>query len=115
MIVVLLAKALICFSDQCYPVLAGYQTPVGTFELVERRTDKPGYGGSVLQFKETKTSIYAVHRVFTLDTKVNRAAAIKYGNANFRRHVTLGCINVEPSVYEALRQSKDHELVIKEE
>ena len=112
MVVVLLAKALICFSGQCYPVLAGYQTPVGTYELVERRTDKPGYGGSILQFAETNTSIFAIHRVYTLDTRIDRATAIKFGTPIYRSHITMGCINVEPSVYEALLHSSDRQLVI---
>jgi hypothetical protein len=114
---VLLAKALICFAGQCHPVLTGNLTPVGVYELSERRTDQPGYGGSVLQFKETKTVVYAIHRVFPYDKRMNRAEVLKTAVPSFRRHVTMGCINVEPAVYEQLVSyaKSDRTLVIKEQ
>ncbi len=113
MIEVLLGKALICFAGQCHPILSGYQTPVGAFELVERSTVQPGYGGAVLQFAETKYMVYAIHRVYTLDRKVDRMKAIKFGEPAYRARITMGCINVEPSVYEALRAETDRRLVIR--
>lgn len=113
MIEVLLSKALICFAGQCHPVLTGYTTPVGVYQLAERRTDLPGYGGSVLQFAEDKTSSYAIHRVWLHDKKTDRAAALRLASPTFRSHVTMGCINVEPAVYDKLVSQQDRILVIR--
>lgn len=116
MIEVLLAKALICFADQCHPVLAGNRTPVGVYELVEMRTDLPGYGGTVLTFLEGKTRLMAIHRVYPFDKRMNRAEVLKTAAPSFRRRVTLGCINVEPNVYNQLvvHMKTDRTLTIKE-
>jgi len=113
LIEVLLAKALICFAGQCHPVLTGYRTPVGVFELVEERTDLPGYGGSILAFAENKTTVFAIHRVYVRDRRLDRMAAIKTGDAKYRSSITFGCVNVEPEVYDALIAQSDRQLEIK--
>lgn len=48
------SKAELCFADdrQCHPVLIGVATPKGTFGLTLNSTDKPGYGGEVIGFKQ---------------------------------------------------------------
>ena len=113
MIEVFLGKALICFLDQCYPVLTGYRTPVGVYELIERKTTQVGYGGQILQFKETPSMVYAVHRVFPYDRRMNRAVVLKTAPAEVRNKVTMGCINVAPEVFEILRTLPDKHIEIK--
>lgn len=115
MIEVLLAKALICFAGQCHPVLTGNRTPVGVYQLQETRTALPGYGGTILVFSEGKTEVLAIHRVYPYDKRMNRAEVLKTAAPSFRRHVTLGCINVEPEIYDELVAQSDRSLTIKED
>ena len=100
--VVSLSTAMICFAGHCHHALVGKETPTGEFPLVERFVRAPGYGASVLQFKETKDSIYAVHRVWLLKPAQHRAERLAGVDASARRDITGGCINVEASVYEEL-------------
>lgn len=101
-VVAYIGQALICFAGQCHPMLVGPDTPVGVHQLVERRTATPGYGGVVLQFKETETEVYAIHRLWLRDRRIDRAAAIRSNDPKVRAGVTRGCINVEDEVFEAL-------------
>ena len=71
-VVVDLAVATICFLSQCYPALVGIDTPKGQYQLVQRYTNDPGYGGDVLQFYETKDSVYAIHWVWLLRPSQHR-------------------------------------------
>jgi hypothetical protein len=96
-----LSKALLCAASQCWPVLIGPATPVGEFTLVQRLTDDPGYGGDVLQFHETASTVYAIHRVWTLRPAEKRQERLKNPNSLARR-VTKGCVNVDPVVYDYL-------------
>lgn len=92
MIVVDLSLAVICFLNQCHPVLVGEATKPGLYDLTPRIVVEEVYGGSVLKFDETKDSIYSIHRILpgrTLDS-------------DNRRQVTAGCVNVSPDVYEKL-------------
>ena len=104
-IVVDILLATVCFTgqgvEQCHPVLVGNDTPKGEFQLVQRYTEDPGYGGDVLKFKETKDEIYAIHRVLTLNPKQRRRERLASPNVAERR-ITLGCINVDEKVYDAL-------------
>lgn len=120
MIVVDITLATICFTTQlggaerCHPVLIGADTPRGTFVVNQRLTDDPGYGGDVLQFKETSTAVYAIHRVYLLNPKERRAQRLASPLAS-DRHITRGCINVDPSVYDQLVDccSRNETLTIK--
>lgn len=68
-----------------------------------RITEQPGYGGDVLQFREDDTAWYAIHRVWTLNQNERRAERLKSNDVRQRLNVTNGCINVDPVVYEKLR------------
>ena len=100
--VVSLAAAMICFAQQCHPVLVGEYTPTGVFPLTKRVVAAPGYGGDVLQFKETEREVFAVHRVWLLRPSQRRAERLASPAAADRRGVTGGCINVAPAVYDAM-------------
>ena len=97
MVTVDIIAAVICFNSLCYPALIGPDTPPGTFKLEQLIVKSPrGYGGDVLVFKETERDIFAVHRTWPGREK-------KYDlEPSRRRLITLGCINVEPHVYEEL-------------
>lgn len=104
-VIVDLFLATVCFTsqglNQCHPVLIGKDTPRGEYQLVQRFTDDPGYGGDVLKFKETKDDIYAIHRVLTLNPKQRRRERLM-SNDVAQRQITMGCINVDEKVYDAL-------------
>jgi hypothetical protein len=82
-------------------VLVGKDTPVGEYQLQHRLVDSPGYGGDVLQFKEEELDIFAIHRVWLLRPQEKREERLK-NNDPKKRHITKGCINVDPVVYEQL-------------
>jgi hypothetical protein len=100
---VLLSSAVICLSGRCYPVLVGRDTPPGVFPITKRLVLAPGYGGDVLEFKETEDSVYAIHRVWLLNPAQHREERLKSPNAADRRNITGGCINVTPEVYDKLQ------------
>jgi hypothetical protein len=106
MIIVDLILAVICFThnriNECHNALVGEQTPRGEYALIQRLTNDPGYGGDVLQFKETPDAVFAIHRVWLLKPKQNRLAKLKSNNAEARKSITGGCINIEPEVYDKL-------------
>lgn len=113
MIVVDLTLALICFAGQCHNALVSADTPVGEFQLTQRLTSQAGYGGDVLQFKETADSWYAIHRVWTLKPEERRTERLNSSDPVDRRTITKGCINIDPKVYEQLRSCcSSHKLVI---
>lgn len=101
-IIVHVASALICFSGNCHPALVGSATPEGQYPIVHVRTDLAGYGGDVLAFAQDAAGVYAIHRVWTLIPRQRRIALLSGKNAQARMHVTEGCINVMPDVYQAL-------------
>jgi hypothetical protein len=116
-VIVSLALATICFMkndiETCHPVLIGGDTPRGEFTLQQRLVESPGYGGDVLQFKEDKHEIYAIHRVWTLRPWEKRAERLKSKDPKQRR-ITKGCINIDPTVYEELLDCcSNQKLVIK--
>ncbi|MFS2207739.1 hypothetical protein [Variovorax sp. Varisp36] len=96
-----LTAAMICFQGACHPALVGKDTPVGTFPLTQRIVQAEGYGGDVLQFKETAREVFAVHRVWLGNPAQHRLERLR-GPAAGRRGITGGCINVAPEVYDAL-------------
>ncbi len=102
MVLVSLAAASICFLNQCYPALVGPDTPTGEFRLEHVRTAAAGYGGDVIIFQETPSSVYAIHRVWLLSPEQRRLERLTSGNARERITVTLGCINVMPDIYDKL-------------
>jgi hypothetical protein len=55
-------------------------------------------------FKSDDQSWLAIHRTYTLDKK-NRRETLYSGTTPAQRMVTNGCPNVEPHVYEALRDN----------
>ena len=103
-VVVDTSKAELCFADdaQCHPVLIGKATPKGRFDLNLMRTNKPGYGGEVIGFKQDKDFIFALHRVWTLKPSERRLERIA-SHVVSDRIITNGCINVTDKVYEKLR------------
>lgn len=108
MIFVKLSLAIICFASQinapieCYPALVGVSTPVGEYTLNLRLTETVGYGGDVLQFAESETTVFAVHRLWLLSPNQQRAKRIRSSKPN-DRVITNGCINVLPEVYDKLK------------
>lgn len=100
---VFLSKAVMCLATQCWPVLVGTTTPVGEYQLVQRLTADPGYGGDVLQFHETETLAYSIHRTWTLRPEEKREARYSHPNPRMRV-ISKGCINVEPAVYNQLAE-----------
>ena len=106
-VIVTIALATICFTyrgeEECHPILLGkgISTPVGEYTLRKRITNDVGYGGDVLQFHETPTEVYAIHRVWLLNPAQKRTERLKSPNVK-DRFISSGCINVEPEVYEKL-------------
>lgn len=108
MIIVDIALAMLCIigdgeepTKQCYPVLVGPDTPRGEFQLQQRLVEWDGYGGDVIQFKEEELQIYAIHRVWTGRPKEKRPERLKNPDPAMRQ-ITMGCINVDPAVYEEI-------------
>jgi hypothetical protein len=110
-IVISLALATICFAGECHNALVGKDTPIGSFQLIQRFTEQPGYGGDVLQFTETSDSWYAIHRVYTLNPKQHREQRLKSSKISDRL-ITNGCINVDPVIYERLKDCCSNEEVV---
>lgn len=102
MVTVHIGAALICFANACYPALVGTNTPLGEFNLTQRLTASTGYGGDVLQFKETDTVVFAIHRVWTLVPSQRREYRLQSSDPALRRSITKGCVNVVPEVYDKL-------------
>ena len=98
MITVLLGLALVCFDGECHPALVGSRTPTGIYEPTIRLVEDPLYGGSVLQFHETETEVYAFHKIWNGKPSERREWAIRQSDPKIRT-LTNGCINLEPSVY----------------
>lgn len=98
------SKAELCFIDdkQCYPVLIGVTTPKGVFNLRLMKTNKSGYKGEVIGFKEDKDFLFALHRVWLGKPSEHRMERIK-SLSIAERVMTNGCINVTDDVYEKLR------------
>ncbi|HAR94917.1 MAG TPA: L,D-transpeptidase [Deltaproteobacteria bacterium] len=100
-VVVDVAAAIICFASACHPVLVGKDTPRGEFQLTHYTTKARIYGGDFLSFKETRDSLYTIHRVVNVPGQ-ERRARLKSPDANRRNSITHGCINVDPAVYDEL-------------
>lgn len=109
--VVSLSTALICFNAVCHPALVGRDTPKGVFPLVKRMVAAPGYGGDVLQFKETDREVFAVHRVWLLKPAQRRGERLANGTTEDRKNITGGCVNVTPAVYEVLQRATHLQIV----
>lgn len=88
-------------TQECYPVLVGSDTPRGEYQLQQRLVQSPGYGGDILQFKEEELYLFAIHRVWLGRPWEKRQERLKSTNIKMRR-ITMGCINVDPEVYEKL-------------
>lgn len=96
------SKAEICYNSKCEPMLFGKNTPNGIFQLRHATISQIGYGGDVLAFKELKTGEWiAIHRVFTRRPEQRRIEKL-YGSYEYRKNVTMGCINVMPKVYDEI-------------
>ena len=104
-VIVSIALATICFTsngiNQCYPVLFGKNTPVGTYQITQRYVLTPGYGGDVLQFSESATTVLAIHRTWLGNQMQRRPERLLSTNITDRK-ITGGCINVDPVVYQQL-------------
>lgn len=102
MVTLKLALAMLCFQGHCYPALVGVTTPKGIFHLQLVTSKQPGYGGDVIKFNETPTSVFAIHRLWTLNPKQHREQRIRSVHVH-DRVITDGCVNVLPAVYEQLK------------
>jgi len=118
-ILVSLTLATICFTMnekyECHPVLLGKKesTPIGEYSLVRRFVVSPGYGGDVIQFLETESGIYSIHRVWMLKSEQKRLERLKSKKIE-DHYISSGCINVEPEIYEKLLSCcMNEKLVIK--
>jgi uncharacterized membrane protein len=100
---IILSSALICFQGQCHHALVGSDTPTGVFSVVHMLTDQPGYGGDVLVFAQTKTTVFAIHRVWLRIPTQHRAERLASDDPIERKTVTRGCINVAPDIYDELQ------------
>ena len=98
-------RAELCFTDtqDCHPVLLGKTTPKGKFDLTIYATNKTGYGGDVIGFKQENDFLFALHRVWTLKPEEHRLERIASARVS-DRIMTNGCINVENAVYDKLKQ-----------
>jgi hypothetical protein len=103
-VTIFIAKAVICFGGTCHPALVGDRTEPGTYSMNILYTQQPGYGGDVLVFDEKEHSRRAIHRTYTLDRRRNREVLYD-GTTPDERTVTAGCVNVEPELYEELRDN----------
>lgn len=105
MVVVNLTLAVICFgsSMECHPILYGEHTPKGEYSMVIRETSQVGYGGDVIQFHQKENVVYAIHRLWTRSPQQKREERIASPNLA-RRKISNGCINVQPEVYEQLKE-----------
>lgn len=104
MLTLYVGQALLCAGLQCWPALVGpmtYQFVGGTYEIVNRKVIEDGYGGDVLQFAENETTVYSIHRVWLGNPKQKRQLRLNSENAR-DRHITNGCVNVDPTVYDYL-------------
>jgi hypothetical protein len=111
-ITVSLSAAVLCIAEACFPALLGAETPTGTFPLQQRIVSSEGYGGDVMQFAETPSAWFAVHRPWLGRPSERRMQRLTAGDASQRRHITGGCINVLPHVYERLKASGATEIRI---
>lgn len=111
MITVVLHLALLCYMGKCYPALVGPGTPIGTFQIKHEKTTHRGYGGDILVFKENRTSVWAIHRVWLGRPSEHRLKRLQSNDVALRRSVTNGCINVMPDVYAELVGAKN--LIVK--
>jgi hypothetical protein len=98
-----LGKAVICFAHTCFPALVGPTTPAGIYDLTHYATEAPDYtyGGDILVFREDNDDVWAIHRVINIPGQ-HRKERLAGGNVHKRRNITLGCINIDPVVYEKL-------------
>lgn len=101
-ITVSLSKAVLCIASECFPALVGNATPTGSYAITRVLVEAPGYGGDVLQFAEDGNTIFAIHRVWLMKPSQNRLERLQSDDPAQRRHVTNGCINVAPDVYDKL-------------
>jgi len=88
-------------TERCYPVLVGKDTPRGEYRLQRKLVSASGYGGDILQFKEDDLELFAIHRVWLGRPAEQRDKRLKSFNPK-DRNITMGCINVDPLVYEKL-------------
>ena len=98
-------KAELCFADtgDCHRVLIGKTTPKGTFPLTVYSTDKAGYGGDIIGFKQEGDFLFALHRVWLGKPSERRRQRIASDRVA-ERIMTNGCINVTDDVYTRLKQ-----------
>jgi hypothetical protein len=112
MVVVDLTLAIICFMNQCHPVLVGPHTPQGTFLLDHQATPEAGYGGDLLVFQEGSSQLWAIHRVTTGVASERRVERLQSPHARMRRGVTHGCVNVMPQVFDSLVRCCAHDVLM---
>jgi hypothetical protein len=96
-VVIDIGSAMICFMATCYPALVGANTPTGEFTFEPYKTNKAGYGGTILVFKEQTNEVYAVHRAFN----DSRRRQLKKGTEE-RKTITKGCVNIDDAAYKKL-------------
>ena len=113
-VTVSISAAVLCIAEACFPALVGASTPRGEFPLNQRIVSTEGYGGDVMQFAETPSEWFAVHRPWLGHPSERRIERLRAGDAAQRRQITGGCINVLPHVYERLKASGATSITIKD-
>lgn len=101
-VTIFLAKALICFQGACYPTILGQDTRPGQYQLAPMKTQQKGYRGEVLVYHREPGSWWAVHKTYV--PLLDKRDPLYRGSARARRYVTAGCPNVQPEIYDALRE-----------
>lgn len=101
-VVVRISDATICFNGGCWPALIGSDTHPGQYSLAVLHVVTPGYGPDVLMYNSTDTVWYAIHRTYNYGNVRNRHR-LYHGTTPEQRMVTAGCVNVEPHIYDMIR------------
>lgn len=108
-VVVHVAAALICVGSQCEPALVGKPqtpTPTGTFQMYRALTSHPHeytQGPDSYAFAAAPDGRhFTIHRTWQCSPGQNRNWRITRGT-ELDRHISDGCINVQPSVFEKIK------------
>jgi hypothetical protein len=115
-LVIILSTAIACVDLDCTQAIVGKdnKTPTGEYNSYYAKTNQYGYGGDVVVFKETTTSILAIHRPYPAITETNyRNRLLQNSDAN-KRKISNGCINV-PSKFFDKYKYEINKVIIKEE
>ena len=97
MITIIISKALLCISHiGCYPVLIGYNTPIGEYNIQHVIVENNNKREDVLMIKESSPGrIVAIH--VTPNSKREMLL-----DEQSKEKVTMGCVNVSKELFDYL-------------